>query len=202
MVNVFNDPDKRKQQPGVAATINGQQISIAQLAEECITRHGVDVLEAEINFLLLQQALKNKQRSVSGDEIDTEVARAAEAYGFLTQDQQAGRQTVVARGDRTGIDGCRIVHPRRRLAFGRPEETGRRSSRSHRRRSAKGLRGELWSARRSAGDCAGQSANRAGSLGHGPLESDADFLRRAGGAVLDRTGLAGQHGRSPADPSF
>jgi parvulin-like peptidyl-prolyl isomerase len=44
------------------------------------------VLDGEINFTLLQQALKTKQRSVSGEEIDAEVARAAEAYGFMTSD--------------------------------------------------------------------------------------------------------------------
>jgi parvulin-like peptidyl-prolyl isomerase len=81
--NIFNDPAARKQQPGVAATINNQKISTAQLAEECVARHGVDVLDAEINFLLLQQALKAKQRDVTSAEIDAEIARAAEAYGFL-----------------------------------------------------------------------------------------------------------------------
>jgi parvulin-like peptidyl-prolyl isomerase len=91
--NVLNDPDRRKQLPAIAATINDQQISIAQLAEECIARHGVDVLDAEINFMLLQQALKSKQRSVSGEEIDVEVARAAEAYGYMTNDQKPDVQS-------------------------------------------------------------------------------------------------------------
>ena len=36
VVNVYNDPQLRKQMPGVAATINGQKISIEQLGEECV----------------------------------------------------------------------------------------------------------------------------------------------------------------------
>jgi parvulin-like peptidyl-prolyl isomerase len=81
--NVLNNPAARKQHPGIAAIINNQKISTAQLAEECIARHGVDVLDAEINFLLLQQALTAKKQDVSSAEIDAEIARAAEAYGFL-----------------------------------------------------------------------------------------------------------------------
>jgi parvulin-like peptidyl-prolyl isomerase len=105
VVNVLNDAALRKQQPSVAATINNQQITIAQLAEECIARHGVDVLDAEINFMLLQQALKSKQLSVSGAEVDAEVARAAEAYGFLTSDKKPDVPRWLKEvSDREGMD--------------------------------------------------------------------------------------------------
>lgn len=88
VVNVYNDPQRRAAQPGVAATINGQEISVRQLAEECIARHGVDVLDSEINLRLLQQALKQKQKSVSQGEVNEEIGRAAEAYGCLTADKK------------------------------------------------------------------------------------------------------------------
>ncbi|MEX2173871.1 MAG: peptidylprolyl isomerase [Pirellulaceae bacterium] len=86
VVNVYNDPDQAKAQPGVAATVNGQPIGLAQLADECITRHGVEVLDGEINRKLLQQELKKKQQTIDKNDIDAEVARAADAYGVIGPD--------------------------------------------------------------------------------------------------------------------
>ena len=40
---------RTKQYPGVAALINGQSLPISQVAEECVKRHGEEVLEGEIN---------------------------------------------------------------------------------------------------------------------------------------------------------
>jgi hypothetical protein len=57
-----------------------------QLSEECISRHGKDVLQGEINRLLLVQELRRNNKSVDEDDIDREVARAADAYGFLRED--------------------------------------------------------------------------------------------------------------------
>src|SRR5205823_6380399 len=59
--NIYNDPAKSKQMPGVAATINAQRITIRELAEECIERHGTEVLEGTINRRLLDQALRKKK---------------------------------------------------------------------------------------------------------------------------------------------
>ncbi len=86
VVNVYNDPNLRKQMPGVAATINGQPIPVSLLAEECIVRYGSEVLAGEINRLLLQQALKKARRKVEQADIDAEIARAAASFGFLTKD--------------------------------------------------------------------------------------------------------------------
>ena len=47
--NVWNDPAKREQMPGVAATINGTPITIHDLDEQCIARHGPETLEGMIN---------------------------------------------------------------------------------------------------------------------------------------------------------
>ena len=52
-----------KQHPGVAAIINGEQVSIALVAEECIKRHGEEVLEGEINRKLLTQGTASRTRS-------------------------------------------------------------------------------------------------------------------------------------------
>jgi len=86
VVNVYNDPQLQRTMPGVAATINGRQITIRELSEECIVRHGVDVLEGEIHRRLLQQAHRKKNLAVTEQDIDAEIARAADAYGFLKKD--------------------------------------------------------------------------------------------------------------------
>jgi hypothetical protein len=77
---------KQQQMPGVAAVVNGRQITLAQVADECITRHGSEVLDGEINRKILQQELNRKQVAVDKPDIDAEVARAADAYGFVTKD--------------------------------------------------------------------------------------------------------------------
>lgn len=86
IVNVFNDPSKSSQMPGVAATLNGQPVSIQELKEECITRHGVEVLDGEINRKILQQELTRRQLSVSEADLEAEIVRAADSFGFLTKE--------------------------------------------------------------------------------------------------------------------
>src|SRR6476659_11090680 len=71
---------RQQQLPGVAAIVNGRQITLAQLADECLTRHGSEVLDGEINRKILQQELNRKHVAVADQDIDAEVARAADAY--------------------------------------------------------------------------------------------------------------------------
>jgi parvulin-like peptidyl-prolyl isomerase len=86
VVNIFNNPALRQQMPGVAATVNDRQITMDQLSDECYLRHGKDVLEGEINRSVLQQELKRQDRMVTDKAIDEEIARAADAYGYLKPD--------------------------------------------------------------------------------------------------------------------
>ena len=86
VVNVLNDAEKQKQLPGVAATVNGKPISLQQLSEECVVRFGEEVLEGEINRKVLQQELNRKKMVITEQDIDQEVARAADSYGYLTKD--------------------------------------------------------------------------------------------------------------------
>jgi len=87
IVNVYNNAQLRQQMPGVAATINGQQVTVAALADECLKRYGKSVLDSEINRVMLLQALQRKQRSVTQADIDEELARAAEMYGYMKDGQ-------------------------------------------------------------------------------------------------------------------
>jgi len=77
--NVFNDPARSRQMPGVAALVNGRQITVADLAEACIERHGDEVLEGTINRKLIEMACREKGITVSEQEIDEEIARVAAA---------------------------------------------------------------------------------------------------------------------------
>ena len=86
VVNIYNNPQQLARLPGIAATVNGRQITMRQLSEECITRHGTEVLDGEINRKLLTQALKAANATVTERDLDVEIARAAETYGYLKKD--------------------------------------------------------------------------------------------------------------------
>nr|MCU0875033.1 peptidylprolyl isomerase [Pirellulaceae bacterium] len=86
IVNVLKDANLQRQYPNTAALVNNQPITMAQLGEECLTRHGKEVLEGEINRLLLIQELRRTSKTVNEQDIDSEVARAAGAYNFLKKD--------------------------------------------------------------------------------------------------------------------
>jgi parvulin-like peptidyl-prolyl isomerase len=79
--NVLNDPAKQKQHPGVAALINGRPITLVELAEACIDRHGEEMLQGIVNRTLLEQACKKRKIAVSDAEMQAEIARAAVAMG-------------------------------------------------------------------------------------------------------------------------
>lgn len=79
VVNVWNDKAKHAQMPGVAATINGQPITIRELDDECIARHGQETLEAMISRTILEQECKKRRVEVTDDDMNSEITRAAAA---------------------------------------------------------------------------------------------------------------------------
>jgi parvulin-like peptidyl-prolyl isomerase len=81
--NVWNDPALRQQMPGVVATVNGEPIRYTELAEECLLRHGDQVLLVEISHLLLQQALAKQSLVVTQQDLDDEIAHAAKLAGVV-----------------------------------------------------------------------------------------------------------------------
>jgi parvulin-like peptidyl-prolyl isomerase len=81
IVIAFGNPEKRQQMPGIAASVNGKNLTIRELAEACIDRHGEEVLEAMIQRKLLEQELKRRKIAVAQKDLDDEVARAAVAAG-------------------------------------------------------------------------------------------------------------------------
>jgi parvulin-like peptidyl-prolyl isomerase len=86
--NVMNDPAKSKKHPGVAAIVNGETITLRQVAEECIERHGIEMLDGLISRHLLQQALKKKKIQVTEADMEAEIERAAVTMGKTTKDDK------------------------------------------------------------------------------------------------------------------
>lgn len=77
VVNVLNDEAKKKQMPGIAATINGRPISTKVLSEECLARHGKDALNGLVNRRMIEQTLKKNNIKVQSKDIDAEIEEAA-----------------------------------------------------------------------------------------------------------------------------
>ncbi len=86
--NVWNDPQLRAQMPGVVATINGEQIPYSELAEECLLRYGEEVLEIEISHMLLKQALAKANIAVTDQDLNEEMAHAAQLAGVVDKSGQ------------------------------------------------------------------------------------------------------------------
>ncbi len=85
---VYGDEAKSRQMPGVAAKVNDRTITMRELAEECIERHGTDVLEGCINRRLLDQQLRKNNLKVSDADVNAEIARAAVAMGKTKKNGQ------------------------------------------------------------------------------------------------------------------
>jgi parvulin-like peptidyl-prolyl isomerase len=105
--NVWNDPELRQQMPGVAATVNGQPVTMRQLYEECIARFGLEVLEVEINRAILTQRLAEQNLTVTQEEIQEEIARAARDFGVVNADGSANMEAWLAKvagGNQDNID--------------------------------------------------------------------------------------------------
>lgn len=86
VIKVLGDQEQSKLYPGVAAVINGQKVLISQVGEECIKRHGSEVLEGEINRKLLLQALRAEKKQVTKTDLEGEIRRAAVSYGYVNSD--------------------------------------------------------------------------------------------------------------------
>ena len=83
---VHNKPELTAQYPGVAAIVNRQSIPMQRFDQACVKRHGVQILEGEINRKLIEGALNSAKLQVTQADIDAEITRAADYFGFINQD--------------------------------------------------------------------------------------------------------------------
>jgi len=86
VVNVLNDPKTSRSMPDVAAIVNGRNLERKRVAQECLTRHGQVILDAEINRTVLGQALEQNGLKVAKQDIDEEIRRAASSFGYFRLD--------------------------------------------------------------------------------------------------------------------
>ena len=82
--NALNSAGKALQSPNLAARVNGRPITISEVRAVCVERYGEDVLQALLTGVLLNQALARQELVVSQEDVEDEVARAAESMGFQT----------------------------------------------------------------------------------------------------------------------
>ena len=73
--NYLNDPDHRDS--GVVAVLNGREITLEELSDLCMKRHGEVVLEGTISRMLIEQACKREKIKVTEKDLGDEVRLAA-----------------------------------------------------------------------------------------------------------------------------
>jgi parvulin-like peptidyl-prolyl isomerase len=83
VVNVYNNPELRQTMPSVVATVNGDRVTMKELGDECLLRHGEEVLEAEISELLLEQAVSKANITITQEDLQAEIRHAAELAGVV-----------------------------------------------------------------------------------------------------------------------
>lgn len=86
VVQVIGNPELERAHPNIAGLINGQAVPLDQLAAECITRHGREILKGEINRTVINNALKTAGIVITQADVDAEIARAADALGYIKPD--------------------------------------------------------------------------------------------------------------------
>ncbi len=118
IVIAYGDPAKSKEMPGVAAMINGQTISLLELAEECIDRHGEDVLDGAINRRLLDQSLRRRKLAVDRRRDRSRSGTRRAEHGQDHRRWPAGRQRLDRIPDPDAKHHPRGLHSRRSLALG------------------------------------------------------------------------------------
>lgn len=92
VMTILGDTEKMNQHPGVAAIVNGQEVTIASVGAECVKRHGEEVLDGEINRKLLTQALRKANKQVTDADLQAEIERAAISFGYIRKDNRADVQ--------------------------------------------------------------------------------------------------------------
>lgn len=70
--------------PAVVATVNGTPISLSELAVQCRSRFGTDVLEDLVNKTLILQACQAQKITVTQKDIDDEIGRTASKFNLST----------------------------------------------------------------------------------------------------------------------
>ncbi len=93
IIRCYGDAENTQRYPGVAAVVGDFTITMEELRNEAVRRHGVEILEGTISRRILQQHIKQAGIAVTDDHISREIQRAAEAMGMV--DPNTGRVDIV-----------------------------------------------------------------------------------------------------------
>jgi len=74
---IFGKPELYSQHPGIAAYLNGREISVNELAGLCVQKHGKEVLNDMINRLFIEQACRREGIRITEQDIDSEIREMA-----------------------------------------------------------------------------------------------------------------------------
>ncbi|HEX7375726.1 MAG TPA: hypothetical protein VF278_01375, partial [Pirellulales bacterium] len=69
----------------IMATVNGQQITRNELAQECLLHFGEEVLESVINKRLISEECRQRNIAVTHDEVKEEIDRMAARFALPTE---------------------------------------------------------------------------------------------------------------------
>lgn len=69
----------------IVARVDGMEITREQLAQACIRKYGIEVLEAEINRSLLEQELKRKKIKISEADLQKEMEETSKKFGLSSE---------------------------------------------------------------------------------------------------------------------
>ncbi|MFM7931111.1 MAG: hypothetical protein ACKO9Q_25665, partial [Pirellula sp.] len=71
--------------PAIVALVNSQKITLQDLANLCVMRHGEEVLENMVNRYLILQACQERKIEISQKDVDDEIGRIASKFNLSVQ---------------------------------------------------------------------------------------------------------------------
>ena len=71
--------------PAIVALVNSQKITLQDLANLCVMRHGEEVLENMVNRYLILQACQERKIEITQKDVDDEIARIASKFNLSVQ---------------------------------------------------------------------------------------------------------------------
>ena len=164
------------------AVVNGEDIRREALAAACVDRFGEETLEGMVNKRLIEHHCRNRNITVTDEEIDAEIDRMAARF-------KIGREAVAGDArERTGHQRT-TIQARHPLADARAAEAGgrptARSPTSKIQEAYDAQFGEAVKARLIVGQIAGRGGQIAAAVG-----CQSGRFRSAGDAAFGRTSTA------------
>ena len=130
-------------QQDTVAVVNGEEIKRQELAQECLTRFGNDVLEAVINKNLILTYCEKRGIKISNQDVDEEIARMAKQFSIpVDQWMQMLKQRRGIKPEQYADDIIRPTLARAEISLGEDSADPARNGRGLRSRIRHGGEGQ------------------------------------------------------------